>query len=918
MQEDTPAQKNTVGERRGLSTRIRRTTFSDEERSEILKLLLTRIDNRTSGRRQAIDGRHRKTELEKTKRLTMNKTVMAEQRRRKAENARRRRANMSEEELEEARRKNKERGRVRRAKKQLTENFRAPVPFGTEASAQLPVNQQNLDHHIQDPRNELTSDEPERRWEMEHSKNKFGLSSDEGYEKKNVKFDNNPYDTSQPKNLSLDPLVHISGNSDQNNKPDIYSLPTKNYRSNLGNPDLVQKNYFVNYNPYLQHNNALEVLPNKYRRSYFSSCNENKFLHDLEQNRSNVLHQNDATNCNYMLLSNYIKQNEMESCKSENTSNSFEKNQSTVQIFPSANNETVSHVDNFNSSQMLQQTQYNNRELPSNTTESVSHISVLKEHQSWLYNNIGSNFIGQNEQTILDENRRNNFDYNCYSNVFQRYRLQALSDRLHRNEGTRQTTGIPEDRMMQVATPEHNTQLYKDQCQNESDGFIPHHHHIQQLQKTIKHNVFNLSENNHEKRQSVNSQKLVGNNQRNQEIISEYEIPLIRSSSVSKQNTGAAKPSGENSVTNLSFEKSQFQGGQMMEIGVSHTPISKDQPPPQINSYNVLSSTSKYNTSDVKVHWTEMDEFGSYDEPKLTKMSLSEDISRYQQTHSKAHFDQCKPVDSKLQLVEHCAFNSSCSNEVKQSVINQGEEVKTNSSYDKLSQNHAHISDSAKCTVPDTTDKLNDSFINMTKVESTQDQSNTTKMYKLHDVCIGKDDRKLECEGDIKEFFTEASSFPATFQELHMEDKMIYACEPCELLFYSRELYNKHRKKKHSDKNHSEGKKVRWEMQLKSSGNNVYICRFCATVFKAKKFLQKHIKSKHSDQTLTKKEARVKKFVCGVCDRRFVFAHLLQDHVNSHTGATPYACVVCGSRYSMRSELMCHAKTHRQTGNPPP
>ncbi|KAJ9599591.1 hypothetical protein L9F63_009908, partial [Diploptera punctata] len=83
-------------------------------------------------------------------------------------------------------------------------------------------------------------------------------------------------------------------------------------------------------------------------------------------------------------------------------------------------------------------------------------------------------------------------------------------------------------------------------------------------------------------------------------------------------------------------------------------------------------------------------------------------------------------------------------------------------------------------------------------------------------------------------------------------------------------------------------------------------------VSKTRKALLKHNRYKHNADIEKKKQSRAKNHVCGVCGRKFVFGHLLQDHMNSHTGDTPYMCMICGTRLSMRSELMCHVKLHRQ------
>ncbi|PSN41499.1 hypothetical protein C0J52_07217 [Blattella germanica] len=123
----------------------------------------------------------------------------------------------------------------------------------------------------------------------------------------------------------------------------------------------------------------------------------------------------------------------------------------------------------------------------------------------------------------------------------------------------------------------------------------------------------------------------------------------------------------------------------------------------------------------------------------------------------------------------------------------------------------------------------------------------------------------------------------------------VYVCLPCELILRTPEEYDTHQESQHRPtSNKVDGKRM--DIQLKKTSND------------------KHSRLKHRDTDGEKKRktSREKNHECDVCGRKFVFGHLLQDHMNTHTGDTPYSCIVCGTRLSMRSELMCHVKLHRQ------
>ncbi|PBK92048.1 hypothetical protein ARMGADRAFT_875848, partial [Armillaria gallica] len=55
-----------------------------------------------------------------------------------------------------------------------------------------------------------------------------------------------------------------------------------------------------------------------------------------------------------------------------------------------------------------------------------------------------------------------------------------------------------------------------------------------------------------------------------------------------------------------------------------------------------------------------------------------------------------------------------------------------------------------------------------------------------------------------------------------------------------------------------------------------------------------------------------KKYICAICHRRFLRPSGLNNHTNSHTGATPYRCTLpgCGKEFNVKSNMLRHYRSH--------
>lgn len=105
-----------------------------------------------------------------------------------------------------------------------------------------------------------------------------------------------------------------------------------------------------------------------------------------------------------------------------------------------------------------------------------------------------------------------------------------------------------------------------------------------------------------------------------------------------------------------------------------------------------------------------------------------------------------------------------------------------------------------------------------------------------------------------------------------------------------------------------------------------YQCFICDKEFNQSGHLQRHLRI-HSghilynngefDKELTRQKYKEDKVAsadktkyCPLCDKTFVKKYLLERHIRSHTGETPYKCEECGKGFTRKDRLYTHARIH--------
>ncbi|XP_043254033.1 zinc finger protein 37-like [Colletes gigas] len=62
---------------------------------------------------------------------------------------------------------------------------------------------------------------------------------------------------------------------------------------------------------------------------------------------------------------------------------------------------------------------------------------------------------------------------------------------------------------------------------------------------------------------------------------------------------------------------------------------------------------------------------------------------------------------------------------------------------------------------------------------------------------------------------------------------------------------------------------------------------------------------------IRKSHLKIKPFECHLCERKYVTAVLLEEHINTHTGARPFKCKLCDFTSASRQMLSYHGATHK-------
>ena len=118
------------------------------------------------------------------------------------------------------------------------------------------------------------------------------------------------------------------------------------------------------------------------------------------------------------------------------------------------------------------------------------------------------------------------------------------------------------------------------------------------------------------------------------------------------------------------------------------------------------------------------------------------------------------------------------------------------------------------------------------------------------------------------------------FKEFHCDKNGIIKCPHCDMTFLK---YNK--AYSHVMRNHEKAP-----------------CSICGDMI-GKQLMTYHMQSKHNINPPEKK------FKCEYCGKAFIAQNMLNDHINTHTGARPYLCKFCGKGFSHSGTYSRHIRS---------
>lgn len=91
---------------------------------------------------------------------------------------------------------------------------------------------------------------------------------------------------------------------------------------------------------------------------------------------------------------------------------------------------------------------------------------------------------------------------------------------------------------------------------------------------------------------------------------------------------------------------------------------------------------------------------------------------------------------------------------------------------------------------------------------------------------------------------------------------------------------------------------------------NQFKCGFCHKTYKSKQSLKEHFRVAHSSNR--------KLFVCVTCGKRFTAKSTLMMHIKSHKGVKEFACSDCSKTYTRATYLRAHKLVHLGQEKPKP
>ncbi|XP_063631016.1 zinc finger protein 37-like [Cydia splendana] len=157
----------------------------------------------------------------------------------------------------------------------------------------------------------------------------------------------------------------------------------------------------------------------------------------------------------------------------------------------------------------------------------------------------------------------------------------------------------------------------------------------------------------------------------------------------------------------------------------------------------------------------------------------------------------------------------------------------------------------------------------------------TTHVARVH---TGKDDVMYcaQCNKQFKNAYSYNNHMKYSGQ--HVTSEMLtHNCTECSRVFPTGTMLRRHVESVHSDERR-------------------YECPVCHAMFKSSTNRTRHQRLAHDNRVGPKDK------MCDYCGKAFKTKKMVADHINTHTGARPFVCALCGADFGFRSALYLHGR----------
>ncbi|XP_061727498.1 zinc finger protein 419-like isoform X2 [Cydia pomonella] len=139
-----------------------------------------------------------------------------------------------------------------------------------------------------------------------------------------------------------------------------------------------------------------------------------------------------------------------------------------------------------------------------------------------------------------------------------------------------------------------------------------------------------------------------------------------------------------------------------------------------------------------------------------------------------------------------------------------------------------------------------------------------------------------QCNKHFKNAYSYNSHMKYSGEHVSSET-LTHNCTECSRVFATGSLLRKHTESVHSDE-------------------RKYECPVCHMMFKSSTNRTRHRRLAHDNYVAPKDK------MCDHCGKAFKSKNMLADHINTHTGARPFVCTLCGADFGHKSALYLHGR----------